>query len=222
MLYLYAFARGLDSPPEAVGLEATSPELLPLGFLDAVVSRHGDLDPEVASDALVAHANVVEALMGTTDELVPVRFGSVFGDGTSLRTAAAARREALEEVLRKVRGRVEFGLHVVQQQPAAPDEQPQSGRGRLLAKLEQLRGAEDAAELDEPLVRAAVDSRRRLLRTPNLLLSAVYLVERARAGEFAARSRAIVERRPRGLEVLATGPWPPYSFAELEDDLRAA
>ena len=60
------------------------------------------------------------------------------------------------------------------------------------------------------------------MRTPRLLLSAAYLVERAREAEFVERSQALVAERPPGLEVLATGPWPPYTFAELEDGLRAA
>jgi len=222
VLYLYAFARGLGSLPRATGLKERPPELVAVGSLDAVVSRHDRLEQEVAADALVAHAEVVDALMAETDEFVPVRFGTVFEDETSLQNAAAGNEQALEQVLRKVRGRVEFGLHVVRR-PGAPVPAPErSGRERLLGKLEQLRAAEDAAELDEPLVRLAVESRRRLLRTPRLLLSAAYLVERPRASEFAERLRELVESRPERLEVLATGPWPPYSFAELEDDLRAA
>lgn len=223
MLYLYALARGLDSAPAAVGLARTPTELVRLGSFDAVVTRHGDLEPDAEAETLVAHAAVVETLMEETEQLVPVRFGSVFENEASLHTAAAARLGEIEDVLREVRGRVEFGLHVVRRAPARRGgERPQTGRDRLLAKLEQLRSAESAAELDRPLVELAVESRRRLLRTPKLLLSAAYLVERARAAEFAERSQAIVDTRPRSLEVLATGPWPPYSFAELERGLDAA
>jgi len=222
VLYLYAFVRDLDGVPAVAGLQGEPPELLRIGSLDAVVSGHERLDPEIAADSLVAHAAVVDALMAETDELVPVRFGSVFEDEHSLRAAATAKEPGLEDVLGRVRGRVEFGLHVVRARPAAERERPKDGRERLLGKLEELRCAEKAAELDAPLVQLAVDSRRRLLRTPRLLLSAAYLIERADAEEFADRARAIVEGRPRGVEVLSTGPWPPYSFAEFEDAVRVA
>lgn len=222
MLYLYAFVQDLDAPPTVLGLQERALQLVTLGPLDAVVSRHDELDQELAAEALVAHAAVVDALMAETPDLVPVRFGAVFEDESSLRTAAAARMTGLESVLENVRGRLEFGLHVVRRGRDPVRDEPLNGRSRLLRKLEQLRSAEDASRLDEPLVELAIDSRRRLLRTPRLLLSAVYLVAREQAPAFAERAHAIVDGRPEGLEVLATGPWPPYSFAELEDDLRAA
>lgn len=224
MLYLYAFVQDLDAAPAAVGLQGRPLELVPLCPLDAVVSRHDELDQDLAAEALVSHAAVVDAVMAETPDLVPVRFGAVFEDESSLRTAAATRMAGLENVLENVRGRLEFGLHVVRRgrDPERNGDENENGRRRLLGKLEQLRSAEDASRLDGPLVELAVDSRRRLLRTPRLLLSAVYLVAREQAPAFAERAHAIVERRPEGLEVLATGPWPPYSFAELEDDLRVA
>lgn len=222
MLYLYALVQSLGAPPAARGLHGRPLELVALGPLAAVVSRHGELDQELATDALMAHAAVVAALMAETPDLVPVRFGAVFENESSLRTAAAARMSALEGVLENVRGRLEFGLHVVRRACDPEQDEQQDGRGRLLRKLEQLRIAESASRLDGPLVELAVESRRRRLRTPRLLLSAAYLVARERAPAFSEQAHAIVERRPEGLEVLATGPWPPYSFAQLEDDLRAA
>ncbi len=223
MLYLYAFVRGLDELPDVGGLEGARPRLLRLGALDAVVTAHEWLEPEIAAESLGAHAATVDALMAATGELVPVRFGSVFDDERSLEKQAADREPALLDVLDRVRGRVEFGLHVVRtRSEARADPAPAGPRDRLLGRRDRLRAAERAARLDEPLVALAVDSRRRLLRTPRLLLSAVYLVQRGRSDEFGDRCREILEARPEGLEVLATGPWPPYSFAELEDGLRAA
>jgi len=47
-----------------------------------------------------------------------------------------------------------------------------------------------------------------------LVLDAAYLLNRDRAGEFAAVARALAGSH-KGLRADLTGPWPPYSFAEL-------
>jgi hypothetical protein len=52
------------------------------------------------------------------------------------------------------------------------------------------------------------------LQTPNLLLSAYYLVERVLAGDFRAAYERL--RRARSdLKYLISGPWPPYSFCHI-------
>lgn len=54
-----------------------------------------------------------------------------------------------------------------------------------------------------------------------LLLSLAYLVEREKLSSFEGAIREYEARRP-GLKLLCTGPWPPYSFADVEVAVSAA
>lgn len=82
--------------------------------------------------------------------------------------------------------------------------------------------AEACAEvIDRALSGIAVATRRQAAADPRsggperwLVLNAAYLLNRDRAGEFAAVARALA-RSQRGLRADLTGPWPPYSFADL-------
>jgi hypothetical protein len=54
---------------------------------------------------------------------------------------------------------------------------------------------------------------RRSPRPPSELLRAAYLVDRDAIGAFTRLVARLDDRHP-GLQLLCTGPWPPYSFAE--------
>ena len=69
-----------------------------------------------------------------------------------------------------------------------------------------------AGELDS-LKPLALSSRRTLAPRPDVPLLDAYLVDRERVDEFVA----LVEQIDVGLDdvdLVCTGPWPPYSFAE--------
>ncbi len=78
--------------------------------------------------------------------------------------------------------------------------------------------AEACAKLiDRALSGIAVAARRQEaadLRFDGLVLNAAYLLNSDRAEEFAAVARALA-RTHEGLHADLTGPWPPYSFADL-------
>jgi hypothetical protein len=59
---------------------------------------------------------------------------------------------------------------------------------------------------------------RRLSGTPDwMVLNGAYLVDAAMAIEFADSVRQLVSGYPT-LRVELTGPWPPYSFAAVDDE----
>jgi hypothetical protein len=68
-----------------------------------------------------------------------------------------------------------------------------------------------AEQLHAPLAAMAVSDTRRVLVTPQLLLTAAYLVPRDRTEAFRHRVDALGASHP-DLRVLCTGPWPPYHF----------
>jgi hypothetical protein len=94
-----------------------------------------------------------------------------------------------------------------------------SGTAYLLAKRRQVlgderlrRSAEEiAAELASFVAGTARDSLVELNATGALVVRAAHLVGRDDVAQYRARLREFGERRPR-LRLLASGPWPPYSF----------
>ena len=218
MIWVYALCEAPDRPPpRRRGLAQAPLEGIAAGRVLAVVSRHSHAPGEPALDALWAHERVIERLMADR-AVLPMRFGTKFPDDAALRAAVEAREGAVLAALEHVRGRLELGVRVMRSagsdgdEPAPP---PRDGREYLLARLAGSRRAEAAAaELHDPLAALAVSARRRSTQAPDEVLRAAYLVDRGQVGLF----RATVERLQRDHEdvaLLLTGPWPPFSFAEL-------
>ena len=175
---------------------------------------------EPTEEALWRHEAVTEALMEDRT-ILPARFGIVFSDEDGLRKDLSARRDELTSSLHRVAGTVELGLRVLSgdEDPALEAlSQDRSGRAYMQLKLEAHRRAtETAASVHEPLADRAVATRLRVLATDRLLLSACYLVGREDVAGFRTEVEKLARERPE-LELLCTGPWPPYSFAESSED----
>jgi hypothetical protein len=86
----------------------------------------------------------------------------------------------------------------------------------MLARLDERRRAEHVAdELHRPLAALARAEVRSVASTPQLLLSASYLVPRDAVDAFRSAVRDLERSHP-DLTLACTGPWPPYSFATAE------
>jgi hypothetical protein len=240
VIWVYAIGERPEVPPpvSAAGLAGAPLESLREGGLLAVFSRHVDLPETRALDALWAHERVVERLMAER-AVLPMRFGSQFAGEAALRLALASRHDELLSALDGVRGRVELAVRAMlaagplgSDAPAAAGveaaagvaaaagaeatEGRHTGREYLRAKLE-LRDREEAAgaALHAPLAALAVAATCRRGLAPGELLHAAYLVERPVVAEFRAAAQRL-QREHRDTAVLCTGPWPPYSFVEVE------
>ena len=236
MIYLYAITDRPEAHVPAVsGLEDTPLLRVPYKDIAGVASPLGaaQVPPEEAN--VWVHEAVVEALMADPTVL-PVRFGTIFADETTLHVVLARHYADLVADLGQVRGRVELGLRVLWDDndgqsppltekylsPVSGSEQPPangSGRAYLLARLEEERWAQTwsdraetlAAELHAALAPLAAQSTSQVLSTPRLLLTAAYLVDRERLAAFRREVKALIAAYP-ALGFLCTGPWPPYSF----------
>jgi hypothetical protein len=77
------------------------------------------------------------------------------------------------------------------------------------------------AVVDHLFSRVAIEKRLEKLRTDNLLLNAVYLVDKSRQDDF----REMFEYTRHtygGLKYLFSGPWPPYNFVGLRGGLNCS
>ncbi|MBS2014914.1 MAG: GvpL/GvpF family gas vesicle protein [Deltaproteobacteria bacterium] len=172
---------------------------------------------EAGVEAMRAYDRIVRRIARASPAVLPFRFGSAVPDARALATSLAPVRPAIARALAKVEGCVQFTLRVFGE--AAPLPAPARRRGGpgtrwLDARMAARRVSEIApvTASTTPFVRAAKSLRHD--RAP-LLASVYHLVSRADARRYraalAAASRALVAVR-----VEATGPWPPYAFAELE------
>src|SRR5437763_864317 len=98
-----------------------------------------------------------------------------------------------------------------------------TGTAFLLAKRREILGDEAsrlgaeevAAWLAAGVAGAVRDSDVRVRPSESLVVRAAHLVERARVEEYRERVRSLSEER-RSLQFLTSGPWPPYSFSDIE------
>jgi hypothetical protein len=176
-----------------------------------------------------SHQAVLDRAMGS-GPLVPLRLCTVFAGDDGVRAMLARDREALGAGLDRVRGREEWGVKLIAEQEIeanAAGSTP-SGREYLAAKGRRRReqderwsvAADAAAEIHERLAERAAaatllppQSRELSSRGGEMVLNGAYLVDAPRVDEFRATAAQLAERRrPLGLQLELTGPWPPYNF----------
>lgn len=230
-MYIYAITdHSRAAMPATPGLEDAPPLSIPYREIAAVVSAHSMEKIAPTQTYLWCHEAVVEALMADRTVL-PVRFGTVVSGEAAVQALLAAHYDGLVANLKRVCGRVELGLRTlwdgVEGRASTPGRSEQvaqrgsgmDGRSYLLARLEEERQTQVwrqraevlAAELHGSLAHLAVESTYQVLMTPRMLLVAAYLIERDRMTVFQRMVNALKITHPT-LDLLCTGPWPPYSF----------
>lgn len=213
-LLVYGVVETGDSDPSGVGLDGQSLRAVVEGPLAAVVSDHreGAFEPDVA--ALNAYERAVQRLM-ERGAVLPAQFGSALDDEAAVRELLRRRRKDLLVRLQRVRGAVEIGLRASWRRGARvlSDVRPQSGASYLRDRLELRQSARQVANQLDPLVALARSSRRAIVPRPDLPVLDAYLVDQARVSEFVALVEQLDDRLD-DVELVCTGPWPPYSFAE--------
>jgi hypothetical protein len=229
--YVYAIV-GCDTPLPPADIVGASTELamVPCRGLAAVTGRCDD-NATYSPEAVLRHEAVVEAVR-RQGRALPVRFGTVFRDATSVVSAIAERYGPLVDDLDRLGDKVELSLTALWTVPTPADETTTTARSDggsagsryLLARAAELRrgaalkeSARAVAEqLDHVLGPLALEQRMSLLPTPRIAVRTTYLVDPARVSEFkAAFERILIGARD--LRVLLTGPWPPYSFVGTTD-----
>lgn len=225
-LYVYCVTEGIDALPENLqGIGGAEVRLLQAENLALLVSDFsGDLVPGYRDNALV-HAAVVRSVLDQTTPL-PFRFGALVTE-EQLRKFLAAQRETLAANLALVRGCVEMNVKIIsnlEEQP--PDNQvlqEKPGTAFLAEKRRELLGSRARAEeaqsiagwLAGRLGEAVRQTRINTNLTNQLILAAAHLVERPAIQRY--RNKVQEARAERSeLKFLVSGPWPPYSFANIE------
>ncbi|MBV9803105.1 MAG: GvpL/GvpF family gas vesicle protein [Solirubrobacterales bacterium] len=213
-LLVYGIVENGDVAPAGCGLDDHPLYEVAEDGLAAIVSDHGARAPESTASALQAYERTVRRLMDG-GAILPAQFGSLLPDKAAVRELLCNRRKDLLGRLARVRGAVEIGLRASwRDDPArALDRRPVSGSSYLRDRLELRQSARRVATELDPLTALARGSRRALALRPDLPVLDAYLVDRGRVEEFVAMVEQLDDRLD-DVELVCTGPWPPYSFAE--------
>jgi len=179
------------------------------GPLVAIVSDH-DEPPARSVETLWHYEEIVERI-AAGHSMVPARFGSVLDDDEAVLEMLHAKHETLLTILGRTRGAVELALRATWDQPPAPE--AHTGTGYLRARLElRERARAIAAEL-MPLGKLSRASRCTLPARQDEPFRCAFLVDREQVPDFTASLQQLDDRLS-GVDLVCTGPWPPYSFAE--------
>jgi hypothetical protein len=245
--YTYAVARDLDESGLAgvVGVRGAALDVVRHRGLEAVVSDvpleefdEAGLKRNLENftwleEVARAHDDVVWAVAASAPT-APMRLATIFLDDEAVRRRLEELRAPLTEVLDRVTGRAEWSVKVLAPPVAGgatEADEPTTGAEFLRRRKAQAgereqrlqEGVRAAEEVHDELAAAAVAARVLSPQDPQLtgleetmVLNGAYLVAHDAGEAFTQRVRDL-DARLTGVRVEVAGPWPPYSFAVLED-----
>jgi len=125
VIHLYGVVDGLAELPQVAGLGDAPLERRRVDGLELVLSQ-APPTAEVTREALLRHAEVVDALSARCAAILPAQLGHAFRDDAELADAVRAQAPQLARGLERVRGCVEFGLRAI---PPVQESEIEAGSG---------------------------------------------------------------------------------------------
>ncbi|MGV9288997.1 GvpL/GvpF family gas vesicle protein [Streptomyces sp. NPDC003719] len=208
---------------------------------EALAERLGR--PEDLERCARAHHRGVEAARGRGRSVVPLPMATLYHGEERARQAVASRAAVLDALLDRLQGRTEWAVkvHAATRTAARAGDDTGSGASgraylsRASAQRRDRRDAQakalaEAEAVDAELRRYAVAATRHRPQSDRLtgrsapqLLNAAYLVEDAEGAAFTRALAALTaDRRYSAVEIGASGPWVPYSFARWDEEADPA
>ena len=183
----------------------------------------------VTRENVLKHAEVVGSLLPVTTPL-PFRFGTLATE-EKLESFLSSRSQALLAMHALVRGCVEMNVKIIwnrqwtEEPPAAEPGKP--GTAFLAEKRRELLGSATRAEEAKKIARwlgervgdAVRQTELKTDFTSKLLVTAAHLVPRELVDEYRTRVKNAQLERPEP-HFLVSGPWPPYSFANIDLEFK--
>jgi len=215
------------------------------GDLAAVVSDTPLRIYDPTRENVLAHEFVNETVM-REHTVIPMSFGTIFRTDSDIVELLKSTYEAFDDVLEKMRDKIEFGLKVLwdrERVVAALERDNEEIRqlreeigrsaqsstyfarmqlGRLVESALEEAGNAYVRDIHEALKPVAVASRSNKPIGERMILNAAFLVERDRDRSFDERVREIARRYEELLTFRYTGPWPPYNFVNIKLKLERA
>ena len=163
--------------------------------LAVLFSFYPTLHPMVEEKEALLHAEILNKLAGKIT-IVPMAFGTVFKDQEILKTVLTKSYHPAKTTLKLIEDKFELGLKVVKKRS---EEEIQKEAGQ---------------EIVEELKKLSVKSVQGDKFSDRLLLNNSFLVEKNKFTSFSDKVGELEEKYP-NLKFLYTGPWPAYSFVNI-------
>jgi hypothetical protein len=228
-LYAYCLVEDLEAFDATTrGISGAAVRALQIDELAVLVSDFNADTVTVTRENALDHAAVVRSVLDRTTPL-PFRFGTLVTE-QQLSSYISARKPALQTRFTHVRGCVEMSVKIIKEllkNNEQPRDEVTSGTSFLEEKRRALLGSEqnatEAAEISgwlyeqvDGLIR---DEQVTVRPSEKLVLAAAHLVERGKIPQYKEKLVAARKNRPE-LHFLLSGPWPPYSFANIELEFK--
>jgi hypothetical protein len=195
----------------------------PSGEFAVIVSEYipaGDLGQK----ALLQHAHVVgECFKRTT--VLPFRFGTIFDTDDALRRAVRLNRKAFLESVSRLKGKAEMHLKLLVKdgslrQALEEIELPTTVGSEYLTKLREKASRQRERQTKARALSVQVnkifdpldqDICCRKVESGGMLIDIAHLIEHKQVQKYQNRYQMATRHLP-GIEVMMSGPWPPYHF----------
>ena len=213
--------------------------------LAAVVSRTPLMVYDPTRENALTHEHVNEVVMidnGFTP--VPMSFGTLFKTEDDIVEFLKDTYDALRDVLKKMKDKLEFGLKVnwdrdsvladveqeyeeirllkaqIESDQATSTYFARMQLGRLVEQALADRSDEYVRDIYASLQDAAIASRSNKVIGEKMIMNAAFLVGRERSEAFDAKVHEIGKKYEGKLSFRYTGPWPPYNFVTIRLQLE--
>jgi hypothetical protein len=229
-LYAYCLVEDPDAFDASTrGISGATVRLLQIDELAVLVTDFNADTVAVTRENALDHAAVVRSVLDRTTPL-PFRFGTLVTE-QQLRSYISARKPALQTRFAHVRGCVEMSVKVIRELSDEIKTQVRdeitTGTSFLEEKRREILGSEqktaEAREIEtwlhEQVGGLIRDEQVTIRPSEKLVLAAAHLVERDKIGQYKEKTAAARKNRPE-LHFLFSGPWPPYSFANIELEFK--
>ncbi len=238
--YLYCVIKVKKSRSFSIeGMDGATPYTIGDGKLAVVVSDTPRENYDFIREHLLAHQKVIEYVMRSGYDVLPVRFGTVAKASTDIEEKLLrARAQELVDEFKIVEGRTELGVRAIwkdmprvfqeivaeypeiQKAKVLAQKNPIQFRvaavGELVKRALDAKRAQEAKKIAESLGVLAVDTKERDLLAEAMILSSAFLVSKAKEKVFDEQVRKLEQYGAgKGIMFKYFGPIPAYNFVEI-------
>lgn len=241
MKYLYGVIEaGKKTFPGIAGIGGRGDQVYTLPYRDLamVVSDTSTAVYDPVKENAMTHQQVISRVMQEHD-IIPMSFGVTSKNEESVLDLMAGLYEELKRSLARIKGKIELGLKVTWKKevfafeiealnPEISQLKKEVAAAQSAAYNEAIRLGElvkEAAEkkaayylglIYEPLQALAVSACLNKTIGPRMIMNAAFLVKKEKEAEFDGKVNDVCEPYLDKLVFKYTGPWPPYSFIDIQ------
>ncbi len=198
-LYVYGIINHKNTQFKFKGLK--NKPLQKINFQDIAVltSSYPNLRPVLKEEEAMQHAEILKKIAQKTT-IIPMSFGAVFKNQEILEVVLSKSYPVIKKTLELIKDKIELGVKVVKKplEENKLEDQPDERVKEILEALNKL--SEESKEGDK--------------FSERLLLNYSFLVEKKKFSQFSNKIGKL-ENKHQNLKFIYTGPWPPYSFVNI-------